>query len=276
MKRAALSRPGPRQPVTLQKENPAPIGVLDAGQSLAWGTSHRRCTVNLRLLRGTVNCLKVEASDLKVGWSSNGRTSFGRAGGQSPRAKSPTRDERAPHRPARKRAGTYGWHLNIPLRQKNSGLNASPLTPAPVRTSRLWLPLAPVSPSLFGIRLPGYCLPLLFHMVVEFCAELPRPILLIMTYETPPFAFRVEAHPQQQGRYLWAIGYGFQTYRRSPLSFATRREAKNDALKAMSKIAAHWRRERDPSPVACDGPGGRLKRARPLRPQLSKNSPKVQ
>jgi hypothetical protein len=170
----------------------------------------------------------------------------------------------------------YGWRLNVPLRQKNSGLNASPLTPAPVRTSRLWLPLAPVSPSLFGIRLPGYCLPLLFHMVVEFCAELPRPILLIMTYETPPFAFRVEAHPQQQGRYLWAIGYGFQTYRRSPLSFATRREAKNDALKAISKIAAHWRRERDPSPVACDGPGGRLKRARPLRPQLSKNSPKVQ
>jgi hypothetical protein len=64
-----------------------------------------------------------------------------------------------------------------------------------------------------------------------------------MTYETCLFAVRVEAHPQRQGRYLWAIGYGFQTYRRSPQSFATRREAKNDALKAMSKIEAHWRRD---------------------------------
>jgi hypothetical protein len=73
-----------------------------------------------------------------------------------------------------------------------------------------------------------------------------------MTYKTFPFAFRVETHPQRQGRYLWAIGYGFQTYRRSPQSFATRREAKNDALKAMSKIEAHWRRERD-APAATAG-----------------------
>jgi hypothetical protein len=62
-----------------------------------------------------------------------------------------------------------------------------------------------------------------------------------MIHATSPFAVRVEVHPQRQGRYLWAIGYGFQTYRRSPLSFATRREAKNDALKAISKIEAHWR-----------------------------------
>jgi hypothetical protein len=88
--------------------------------------------------------------------------------------------------------------------------------------------------------------------VAEFCAELPRPIFPIMTYETSPFAFRVEAHPQRQGRYLWAIGYGFQTYRRSPLSFATKREAKNDALKAMSKIEAHWRREHDASPARAE------------------------
>jgi hypothetical protein len=75
------------------------------------------------------------------------------------------------------------------------------------------------------------------------------PILLVMTYATPPFAFRVEVHPQRRGRYLWAIGYGFQTYRRSPLSFATRREAKNDALKVMSKIEEYWRRERDALPA---------------------------
>ena len=80
-----------------------------------------------------------------------------------------------------------------------------------------------------------------------------------MTYETSPFAFRVEAHPQLQGRYLWAIGYGFQSYRRSPHSFATRREAKNDALKAMSKIEAHWRRERG-APLAT----ARLKKGAPL------------
>jgi hypothetical protein len=97
--------------------------------------------------------------------------------------------------------------------------------------------------------------------VAGFCAELPRPILPIMTYETSPFAFRVEAHPQLQGRYLWAIGFGFRTYRRSPLSFATRREAKNDALKAMSKIEAHWRRERDAWPAT-----GRAEKGRaPLR-----------
>jgi hypothetical protein len=84
-------------------------------------------------------------------------------------------------------------------------------------------------------------------VAVDFCAELPCPILPIMTYETSPFAFRVEADPQRQDRYLWAIGYGPQTYRRSPQSFATRREAKNDALKAMSKMEAHWRRERDAS-----------------------------
>jgi DNA-binding transcriptional regulator YiaG len=74
-------------------------------------------------------------------------------------------------------------------------------------------------------------------VAVDFCAELPRPILPIMTYETSPFAFRVEADPQRQDRYLWAIGYGPQTYRRSPQSFATRREAKNDAL----KLCRRWR-----------------------------------
>jgi hypothetical protein len=91
---------------------------------------------------------------------------------------------------------------------------------------------------------------------VGFALNGLRPILPIVTYETP-FAFRVEAHPQRQGRYLWAIGYGFQTYRRSSLSFATRREAENDALKAMSKIEAHWRRERDPSAASGRAQGGK-------------------
>jgi hypothetical protein len=83
----------------------------------------------------------------------------------------------------------------------------------------------------------------------DFAFELPRPILPVMTCEAPPFAFRVEVHPRRQGQYLWAIGSGFQTYRRSARSFATRREAKNDALKAISKIEAHWRHERGASPA---------------------------
>jgi hypothetical protein len=78
-----------------------------------------------------------------------------------------------------------------------------------------------------------------------------------MTYETSPFAFRVETDPRRPRQYGWAIGNGFQTYRRSAVSFATAREAKNDALKAMSRIEAHWRRERD---VASEGPGVRLRK----------------
>jgi hypothetical protein len=70
-----------------------------------------------------------------------------------------------------------------------------------------------------------------------------------MTYETSPFAFRVETDPLRPRQYRWVIGYGFQIYRRSAVSFATRREAKNDALNAMSKIEAYWRRERDASPA---------------------------
>jgi hypothetical protein len=77
-----------------------------------------------------------------------------------------------------------------------------------------------------------------------------------MTYETSPFAFRVETDPLRPRQYGWAIGYGFQTYRRSAVSFATRREAKNDALKTMSKMEAHWRRERDASPAKCRGEEG--------------------
>jgi hypothetical protein len=68
-----------------------------------------------------------------------------------------------------------------------------------------------------------------------------------MTYETSPFAFRVETDPQRPRQYGWAIGYGFQTCRRSAVSFATRREAMNDALKTILRMEVHWRRERDAS-----------------------------
>ena len=75
----------------------------------------------------------------------------------------------------------------------------------------------------------------------------PHIAIMSESKKTSPSAFRVEAAPLRPGRYLWAIGYGFQIYRRSPESFATRREAKNDAVKAMSKIEAHWRAKRDAS-----------------------------
>ena len=107
----------------------------------------------------------------------------------------------------------------------------------------------------------------------RFCAEWPRPILLVVTHETP-FAFRVEAHPQRQGRYLWAIGYGFQTYRRSTLSFATKREAENDALKAVLKIEARWRRERDPPAATAPVRGGKERPSRQLLSSIA-SSPRA-
>ncbi len=86
-------------------------------------------------------------------------------------------------------------------------------------------------------------------MPLKFALTPPPPHIAIMTYETSPFAFRVETDPRRPRQYLWAIGYGFQTYRRSAVSFATRREAKNDAVKTISKMEAHWRHERDASPA---------------------------
>ena len=62
-----------------------------------------------------------------------------------------------------------------------------------------------------------------------------------MADELSPFSFRVEADLMQKSRYRWAIGDGYRLYRRSPQSYATKRQAKNDALKAVSKLAARWR-----------------------------------
>jgi hypothetical protein len=58
--------------------------------------------------------------------------------------------------------------------------------------------------------------------------------------EDPHFTINVEADPLREGRYRWTICEGVQIHLRSPQSYATRREAKEDAEKAMSKFTAHW------------------------------------
>ena len=57
--------------------------------------------------------------------------------------------------------------------------------------------------------------------------------------EDPRFTINVEADPLRGGRYRWTICEGVQIHLRSPQSYATRREAKEDADKAMSKFVRH-------------------------------------
>jgi hypothetical protein len=59
--------------------------------------------------------------------------------------------------------------------------------------------------------------------------------------EAPTLTFNVEADPLRERRYIWTIRKALQIHLRSPQSFATRREAREDALKAMSRLAAHHR-----------------------------------
>jgi hypothetical protein len=66
----------------------------------------------------------------------------------------------------------------------------------------------------------------------------------MMADEASAFSFRVEIDPLRERRYRWAIGEGFRLYRRSPQSYATRRQAENAALKAMSEIATHRQNKR--------------------------------
>ena len=53
--------------------------------------------------------------------------------------------------------------------------------------------------------------------------------------------FNVDADPLRAGRYRWTVCEGVQIHLRSPQSYATQREAKEDADKAMSGFAADWR-----------------------------------
>jgi hypothetical protein len=59
--------------------------------------------------------------------------------------------------------------------------------------------------------------------------------------EVHPFTIKIEPDPLREMRYRWTVCEGIQIHLRSPHSYATRREAENDAAKAMSKLLANWR-----------------------------------
>jgi hypothetical protein len=59
--------------------------------------------------------------------------------------------------------------------------------------------------------------------------------------EKHPFTYSVMRDPLREHRYRWTISEGFRIHLRSPQSYATEREAKGDADKALSKFVLHWR-----------------------------------
>lgn len=56
--------------------------------------------------------------------------------------------------------------------------------------------------------------------------------------ETPQFTFNIEPDPLRELRYRWTICEGCQIHLRSPQSYATRREAIDDAKKALAHFVA--------------------------------------
>jgi hypothetical protein len=62
-----------------------------------------------------------------------------------------------------------------------------------------------------------------------------------MAEKAHPFTLRIEADPLRERRYRWMILEGFQIHLRSPKSYATRREAKEEADKAITKFVFNWR-----------------------------------
>ena len=71
-------------------------------------------------------------------------------------------------------------------------------------------------------------------------ARPPLPHNAIMV-ETHPFTFRIEPDPLRELRYRWTVCEGTQVHVRSPHSYATRREAENEAAKAVARREDHWR-----------------------------------
>ena len=67
------------------------------------------------------------------------------------------------------------------------------------------------------------------------------PHIGVMIDEAHPFMFNVDADPLRARRYRWTVCEGIQIHLRSPQSYATQHEAKEDADEAMSRFAAHWR-----------------------------------
>jgi hypothetical protein len=59
--------------------------------------------------------------------------------------------------------------------------------------------------------------------------------------ENHPFTISVKPDLLRDGRFRWALCENEQPLHRSPVSFATKREALADASKALEKQIAHWR-----------------------------------
>jgi hypothetical protein len=58
------------------------------------------------------------------------------------------------------------------------------------------------------------------------------------------FSVKIEADPLGAGRFRWTVREGTQIHLRSPHSYATRREAEQEADKALQKFAETWLRNR--------------------------------
>ena len=59
--------------------------------------------------------------------------------------------------------------------------------------------------------------------------------------EIHPFTFNVVPDPLRESRYRWNVCEGSQIQVRSPHSYATRREAEKEAVKAVARRVEHWR-----------------------------------
>jgi hypothetical protein len=55
-----------------------------------------------------------------------------------------------------------------------------------------------------------------------------------------PFTVRVEPDPLTERRFRWSVYTGDQIHTRSPHSYATRREAEQEADKALTKRVEAW------------------------------------
>jgi hypothetical protein len=54
------------------------------------------------------------------------------------------------------------------------------------------------------------------------------------------FTFKIQPDPLNAGRFRWTVCEGAQIHLRSPHSYETRREAEQEADKALQKFAQAW------------------------------------
>ena len=57
-----------------------------------------------------------------------------------------------------------------------------------------------------------------------------------------PFTIKIEPDPLSARRFRWTVCEGSQIHIRSPHSYATRREAEDEANNALLKLAETWPR----------------------------------